>query len=225
MVATTPAQIFKADRRNTIQSEDYRCLSTLNPQGVENNTSPFGLLTTFDEETLAKGKRRFYYMEEDTLVILLPLVGLLEVEQSNLKGTQFIIPEEIKVLSLKKGQSFYLSNPYEKDLVNFIQMRIKGTGPTIKKFFGNYENNGLFPILDINECQLHFGVFEGRKEAVYQLQNPKNGIFAFVINGAFELENRLLESRDALSLWNVETVELEALSENAIVLLIEIPIR
>lgn len=222
MIATKPARIFKADKRTLKQSEDFRCLSTLNPKGAEYEKPSLGALTTFDDETLAMGKYRFYYMEEDTLVILMPLVGLLEVEESKVASGQLLIPEEIKILSLKKGQSFYLANPHKKDLVNFLQIRIRGTGLTTKKSFGGYVNNSLFPIFRRNECQFHFGVFEGRKEAVYQLQNPKNGVFAFVINGAFEFENRLLESRDALSLWDVETVELEALSENAIIVLLEV---
>jgi len=74
-----------------------------------------------DDDQLAMAKRRFYEMEEDTLVILMPLVGLLEVEESNVSGRQLLIPEVIKVLSLKKGQSFCLANPYEKDLVNFLR--------------------------------------------------------------------------------------------------------
>ena len=44
----------------------------------------------------------------------------------------------------------------------------------------------------------------------------------FVIHGAFEVENRLLESRDGLAIWNTDRIELEALSNEAILLLLEI---
>ena len=67
------------------------------------------------------------------------------------------------------------------------------------------------------------GQFDGREEAVYTLKDPKNGAFIFVIEGAFEVQNRLLESRDSLALWSVGNLELEALSNNALILLLEIP--
>ncbi len=226
MIAQNPAHIYKADTRVMEFSEDYRCLSTFNDHTKkEENEASFGTLTVFEDETLAPGKRRFYYMQEDALVFLMPLVGLIEIEGSNDTGRQLLIPEEIKAMHLKKGRSFHVSNPYEKDLVNYLQIRIKGGGLSCKKSFGNYGNNTMFPILKQEGCHIHFGVFDGRQEAVYRLQSTKNGVFAFVINGAFELENRLLESRDGLTLWNTETVELEALSENAILLLLEVPLE
>ena len=50
-----------------------------------------------------------------------------------------------------------------------------------------------------------------------------NGFFAFVIEGAFELEGRLLHARDGLALWNLEKIEWEALSGGAILLVLQVP--
>jgi len=44
----------------------------------------------------------------------------------------------------------------------------------------------------------------------------------FVLEGAFEAEGRLLHSRDGLALWDTNEIEIEALSNDAIILLIEI---
>ena len=65
------------------------------------------------------------------------------------------------------------------------------------------------------------GKFDGRKEEIYTLKNKNNGIFVFIIDGVFEVQNHLLHARDGLSLKNIEAIEFEALSENAIVLLLE----
>ena len=43
-----------------------------------------------------------------------------------------------------------------------------------------------------------------------------------VINGAFEIQNRLLENRDAIILWEITELEFEALSENALIIFFEI---
>lgn len=49
-----------------------------------------------------------------------------------------------------------------------------------------------------------------------------NGLFVYVINEVFEFENLLLEIRGGLSLKNRKQIEIEALSENAIILLLEL---
>ena len=67
------------------------------------------------------------------------------------------------------------------------------------------------------------GIFDGREVGRYILKERNNGIFGMVINGAFEFQNRLLENRDAVLIWDIEELEFEALSENAIILFFEIP--
>ncbi len=48
-------------------------------------------------------------------------------------------------------------------------------------------------------------------------------MFVFVVLCAFEVRGRLLQVRDGLGLWNdTNNIELEALSNNAIILLIEL---
>ena len=66
------------------------------------------------------------------------------------------------------------------------------------------------------------GLYEGRKEQEYTLHTKGSSIFGMVINGAFEFQNRLLEARDAILLNEIETLEFEALSENALLIFLEI---
>ena len=51
---------------------------------------------------------------------------------------------------------------------------------------------------------------------------PGGDEFVFIIEGAFEVQNRLLEARDGLSLWNLSKLEFEALSNDAILMIIEV---
>jgi redox-sensitive bicupin YhaK (pirin superfamily) len=46
----------------------------------------------------------------------------------------------------------------------------------------------------------------------------------YVIEGAFEVQYRLLHARDGLALWEAERVEWEALSNDAILLVLEVPL-
>jgi hypothetical protein len=47
-------------------------------------------------------------------------------------------------------------------------------------------------------------------------------VFVYVIEGAVEFQNRLLEQRDGLALYSVTTSEFEALSNDAILLVLEV---
>ena len=226
MIVQKTARIFRSETRGSEESTDYRCLSTFNYGAcVNEHRQPFGPLTVLNDETLAPGKSKFYFLKGDTLVILMPLVGVLEFEVSNGRGEGMLIPEEMQLLSMKEGMSYYVTNPYKKDLINYLHLQLVTGGVSGKRSFENLENNRLNPILKSGPCSICFGVYDGRNEGSYRLKGSGNGIFAFVINGAFEVENRLLESRDGLALWGLEALELEALSENAIILLLEVSLK
>lgn len=87
------------------------------------------------------------------------------------------------------------------------------------------QKNQLISLFETANALGFVGIYEGRKEGLYKLKNPSNGIFVFVINGAFEVENRLLESKDGLRLQQIDNIEWEALSENAILLILEISLK
>ena len=63
-----------------------------------------------------------------------------------------------------------------------------------------------------------------QKKDGYNLQNKKNAIYIFVIEGAFEGQDSLLHAKDGLAIWNTNEVDFEASSNNGILLLLEIPL-
>lgn len=46
-----------------------------------------------------------------------------------------------------------------------------------------------------------------------------------MLEGAFEVQGTLLHARDGLALWETDEVEMEALSNDAIILLVELPLK
>jgi len=75
---------------------------------------------------------------------------------------------------------------------------------------------------DALPCRASLGRFTGRAEAEYHLRRPGAGFFAFVLAGAFEIAGRLLHANDGLALWDTGTVEVEALSNDALLLVLEV---
>jgi quercetin 2,3-dioxygenase len=90
------------------------------------------------------------------------------------------------------------------------------------------QSNQLHTIItaaDLNQpAYAYIGKYDGRKKGIYSLQNKNNGIYCFVIEGAFEIQDRLLHAKDGLAIWNTDEIDFEALSNGAILLLFELPL-
>ena len=225
----TTAQIYLADQRSCSQTSWFRSFHTFNfGISFQENKKPFGTLQLLNDDTLAAGKSLKMQVDENTEVLILPLVGGFEYE-NNIEQHDFIETGQLLTFTLKKGMSYEIINPYETELINFLQIWIKRN--VISSFISkneiisfNLENknqlHSTYTPLSKNACFI--GQFGGREEGEYTLKNSKNGVFVFVIEGAFEVANRLLETRDGIALSNIEAIEFEALSNQAIILLLEI---
>lgn len=172
--------------------------------------------------------------------MLLPITGAIEYSIGNgAAGTVEV--EEALTLSAPAGTVLRLRNLFANELISFLHIWVHASAPllplapggSLKTAFGPqmlanqlYELVGALPHSQPNaQPQLPFrlslGRFMGRQEAVYSVA-PGNSLFAFVIAGAFELEGRLLHEKDAIALWDASEVELEALSNHALVLVLEL---
>ncbi|PKB16620.1 pirin [Flavobacterium sp. 5] len=228
MIKQTPAQIFKSNLRTVIKTDVFLNLATFN-FGIYQDSSrkPFGTLKVFNEITLAPLQKVLTLIDTDTEIVFLPLFGGITYKDDT-DNEDFIRIEQIKHISARKGISLEVSNPYEKENVSYLEIwfstKTANFKPATNRFdFGFSERNRLNPLFDFSNTMGFIGIYDGRKEGYYALKDNFNGLFIFVIKGAFEVENRLLQEKDGLSLKKTETVEWEALSENAILLVFEVP--
>lgn len=215
MIVQHPAQLFLGHKRACDRSEQYRCLSV----PLQNNKK-LKKVVRLSDETLAPRASRSFTTEEDISLILIPLVGSI-THCSNDSNELHTFPEELQVINLKKGNAFRITNKNEDVLVNYLQIWVKMDLVPEKITFDTYSHNQLNIIYGKKPVNILFGVFDGRKEGFFTTTEQENTLLTFVINGAFEVQNRLLESRDSLILSRTRLLELEALSENAIVLIVE----
>ncbi|GLU50579.1 pirin family protein [Dyadobacter frigoris] len=235
MITQTEGQIYLAGQRGCSQLSWFRSFHTFN-FGLyqDQNREPFGNLQVFNDDTLAAGKSFKMQLEENTEVILLPVVGAIEYKNS-LGETGILEAGQMQIFSAAKGMEYEIINPYETELINFIQLFLTNNQhsfiPKMQEINIDLEiRNQLFPLFSQGQNGLtthqgtfgYIGKYSGRQEDLYQLKNPENGIFVFIIEGAFEVQNRLMEARDGLSLWNLDELEFEALSNDAIILILEV---
>jgi len=148
---------------------------------------------------------------------IIPYIGDLDVV--NLNDQQKI--EENQALIGVQG-NYKIINPYHDESTNFYELvtnkTILGELRSIVSIDIQINKNVLLPLSD---C-VWMGQFDGRMEATHICQIPENKLFVYVIAGAFEVQNRLLQPHDGLTPWHLEILELEALSDDAVLLMIEL---
>ena len=83
------------------------------------------------------------------------------------------------------------------------------------------EDHGLWIHQD---AWFHLGDFEEQTSIDYVFKKEGNGVYVFVIEGVFKVENQILSRRDALGIWNTNEISFEAQSKSQ-VLLVEVPMK
>jgi len=217
--------IYLSDKRAHLQTEIFRSLKIFQKTGPLKTIWPgFGSLQEFNDDTLAGISEYSGQNQPDTLQILLPLVGGI-IWKSQAKE-EILEPGEL-LIALTESE-YEIRNPHEEALVNYLDIRLSsssgglGLNPGKTSFDLDQTLNTLIPVWKASGLSLSLGKFGGRVSGNYKLKIHDHGVFAFVISGAFEVQDRLLHVRDALSLSNAEMLDFECLSEEGILLLLEV---
>lgn len=217
------AQIYLANQRGLTELDWLRSWQVFNfgLYQVEGR-QPFGDLRVFNDDTLQAGARLRMQAEENTRVLILPLVGGIEYTDG-MGGHTFVAAGQTLEVTTPDTLSYEITNPYEEELINFLQIWIHQETDAYRLTSQSFELSPGNQLIPISQDQPYYvGQYDGRAEGQYTLTNPAKGVFIFCIEGAFEMQNRLLESRDGLSLKNTGAVEFEALSSGAIALILEV---
>lgn len=230
MITQIPAQIYKSDSRGFSNSEKHNCFSIFNFEHYQDlSRKPFGSLKVLNEVILAPQQSITRFINSNTNVIILPLFGGIEFKD-NIGNEEFLHVEQFGILTVDEELTVEIHNPYEKENVSYLEFEFQMEKQHFKNNFQHYKfdlssHNKLNSLFEIEDTFGFIGIYDGRKEGTFTLKNTNNGVFVFVINGAFEIENRLLEAKDGLAISKTETIEWESLSQNAMLLVIEVPLN
>jgi len=220
------AKIFLADQRGLKETMRLKRFSTFNFEQFTNpNKTALDHLYMVNDDMLAGHQKTCFEIDRDSYIIILPITGAINYLDDSENETDVDVEEAI-IVYVERGANITLSNPYEKEVVNYLCIGITAEEPMPNNpQFCNFDLSLQNRLIKINQGSLPFvlniGRFEGRKEANYQLHESAK-LYALVIAGAFEIDGRLLHEKDGLALWNTDKIELEALSSQAVVLIIEL---
>ena len=199
----------------------------------------FGVLRVLNDDTVAPGKGFGRHPHDNMEIISIPLYGDLEHKDS--MGNVTVIREgDVQVMSAGTGiyHSEYNKNPDKE--VKFLQIWVI---PNKQNVEPRYDQLTIRDILRENEfCQIlspdkedqgvwiyqdawfQYGKFDAGLSPRYKLNNKHNGVYAFVLEGEVGIQGQELKHRDALGLWEVDEIELNAVRDSRI-LLMELPMK
>lgn len=215
MLVQTPSKIFKADFRIWNEGDKNAVAEILK------NEEKGNALISIQEVLLdVDGELRLSFDGVRT-ILLMPLYG--EIITNNF--TETISAGESLVFNVEKDAVVAFKNHVYHDKADFLIFEFEKQ-ENIQQYSKNevdfsLKNNQL-KISEQLKIPNFIGLYDGRAQGFYTLKNPEKSIFGMVINGAFEFQNRLMETRDAILLWEINELEFEALSENALILFMEI---
>ncbi len=210
--------IYLSENRKCFQTNSFRSFET--NLDLVSESSMISIIKCADN-TLSVQNSQQILADNFILMVLLPLIGAIEIVRNN--ESKIVDSGEIAYIWMKADEQISVQNPSEKELINYLEIWIKQD-----KFFEaeiiierfNLENNRnqLINISPKNISEkLLIGKYNGREEGVLLIDNQA---FVFVINGVFECQNRLIESRSSLLLWNIKELEFEGLGRENIILII-----
>lgn len=198
----------------------------------------FGALRVLNDDVVEGGKGFGGHPHDNMEIISIPLEGALE-HKDNMGNVRIVRPGDIQVMSTGTGvfHSEYNANPDKP--AAFLQIWVF---PRQLNTVPRYDQVSLRPEDRLNTLQqiispdpkgagiwigqdawFSIGRFNEGVEASYQLHSKENGLYLFVIEGAFTVDGQALGKRDAMGVEQVDNVSLRADSERAELLLIEVP--
>jgi len=206
------------------------------------NRIHFGALRVINDDIVKGGEGFGTHPHDNMEIVSIPLYGDLEHKDS-MGHTSVIRAGEVQVMSAGSGltHSEYNSN-LDKPL-NFFQIWVfpdkKNVQPRYdqKEFDFIHRKNELVPIVgpkDDEENEVlcvhqnawfSIGTFDKGIAFDYKIKKQGNGVFAMVVEGEFTVEDQKLHHRDGLGIWETDVVKITADSENARILLIDVPME
>lgn len=198
----------------------------------------FGVLRVLNDDRVDAGMGFGTHPHDNMEIISIPLEGDLEHKDS-MGNTAVIKKGDIQVMSAGTGIQHSEYNRNADKLTKFLQIWVfpnkRNVTPRYDQITLNEaeRHNKLQQILSPNpedegvwihqDAWFHLGKFDKGVTTEYKLKKEGNGIYAFVLEGDFTIGNIVLNRRDGLGIWDTDSITLKADSQDAEILLMEIP--
>lgn len=197
----------------------------------------FGVLRVLNDDTIAPGRGFGLHPHDNMEIITIPLEGALEHKDS-MGNIGVISAGEVQVMSAGTGvyHSEYNHSTTEpsKTLQIWLFPKEKNIEPRYdqKNFNSSLKINELTTLISpvknedtlwINQdATFSTGEFESGKAIKYDIKTPGNGVYVFVLDGCVKINDRALNKRDALGVYDTSSITIETEAQSRL-LIMDIP--
>jgi quercetin 2,3-dioxygenase len=205
-----------------------------NPEKVH-----FGALRVLNDDTVAAGMGFGTHPHNDMEIITIPLEGELE-HRDSMGNTAVIKSGEVQVMSAGSGITHSEYNKNKDKELKLLQIWII---PNKSSVVPRYDEMQLEEADSKNKFQqivspssddegvwiqqdawLHLGNFDTGKTVSYDIKQDGNGLYVFVIEGEVVVNEQVLHKRDALGIWETDTVSF-TINKASRILLLDVPMQ
>lgn len=197
----------------------------------------FGALRVINDDFVTAGQGFGKHSHRDMEIISIPLLGKLAHGDSI--GNEGVIETgEIQVMSAGTGIIHSEMNGDNEEAVKFLQIWVMPNKMNVEPRYQqirmddlmqpNTFNQVLSPNADDAGVWIHqnawfsMGNFDKGVTETYQLKDPNNGVYIFVISGKVVVNGNTLDTRDGLGVWDTKNFTMDV-EDDAKVLLMEVP--
>lgn len=199
----------------------------------------FGQLRVLNDD-IVKPKMGFgTHPHQNMEIISIPLSGALSHKDS-MDNKRAITVGEVQVMSAGTGLQHSEFNDSKTDEVNFLQLWIQpqelGVTPRYEqKEFDQTKRENQFQTLVApkdnvidealwihQDAYISIGNFDANKTIDFKLNDAAHGIYVFLLEGEIKVGETLLSEKDAIGIWDAESVQMTT-NSNSKILVVEVP--
>ena len=199
----------------------------------------FGALRVLNDDTIAPAMGFGKHPHKNMEIITIVQSGALKHEDS--MGNKGIIEAgDIQVMSAGSGIEHSEVNASSQNSLTLFQLWIHSQRQDVTP---RYEQKKIAPLLTDNafttivkpkqealkddiwihqQAYISIGNFSNETQTNYSMQQSQNGVYIMVIEGSIVVADQTLQHRDAIGLWNTQSVDM-SITKNSKVLIVEVP--
>jgi len=200
----------------------------------------FGALRVLNDDVVAGGRGFGSHPHDNMEIISIPLEGGL-VHEDNLGNKKTVSAGEVQVMSTGEGvfHSEFNSDPLKQ--AKFLQIWVFPNKLNVTPRYDQIRpdpekrQNKLQQIISpdpqgegtwiYQDAWFHLGEFDKENHVLYNLKKEGNGIYLFVINGSFTIDDQVMNKRDGLGVWDVKDLKITAREDQSELLVMEVPMK
>ena len=200
----------------------------------------FGTLRVLNDDRVDPGMGFGNHPHDNMEIISIPLSGDLEHKDS-MGNVAVIKSGDIQVMSAGTGITHSEYNKNTDRVCKFLQIWVIPNQRNVKPRYDQITldteelHNKLQQIVSPYQddegvwihqnAWFHLGNFDKDIEVQYHVKLAGNGVYVFVINGQFTIENLNLNTRDGLGITEATSITIKSGSQDSEILLMEVPMK